>query len=292
MLLNLSKFSWRSRIQGVRRPPVLATASMMRLVRWQCTVLSFLSPLFYLYIDYKMPPKPFQVPLFCPLCEVPAPVRKVTVRGLCELSIFDKWPNTQNMPKLTWDIFKGVSLHHQWGRPAHVPWTEDFSHLLQYQHSLLGLVWQKGPRECGSQHLPGSFSSSRFAKNFQHFPLCEGVHSVDFSGVRDDKCHTGVGQSRVRFRDKGNIMLFNSYWYTCIISWPCCWIPRISTGEANKVDNLPWRRIHLQWRPVHKHWAKVPCFFVCCQKWSEMEVANLADVSVQFFSPGAIFAIV
>ena len=94
MLLNLSKFSWRSRIQGVRRPPVLATASMMRLVRWQCTVLSFLSPLFYLYIDYKMPPKPFQVPLFCPLCEVPAPVRKVTVRGLCELSIFDKWSHS------------------------------------------------------------------------------------------------------------------------------------------------------------------------------------------------------
>ena len=34
--------------------------------------------------------KPYQVPLYCPLCEVPAPVRKVTVRGLCELSIFDK----------------------------------------------------------------------------------------------------------------------------------------------------------------------------------------------------------
>ena len=27
--------------------------------------------------------------------------------------------------------------------------------------------------------------------------LFTGVHSVDFSGVRDDKCHTGVGQSRV-----------------------------------------------------------------------------------------------
>ena len=47
MLLNLSKFSWRSRIQGVRGPPVLATASMMRLVRWQYTVLSFSSPLSY-----------------------------------------------------------------------------------------------------------------------------------------------------------------------------------------------------------------------------------------------------
>ena len=55
MLLNLSKFSWRSRIQGIRGPPVLATASMMRLVRWQCAVLSISSPLSYLYIDYKMP---------------------------------------------------------------------------------------------------------------------------------------------------------------------------------------------------------------------------------------------
>ena len=25
----------------------------------------------------------------------------------------------------------------------------------------------------------------------------QGVHNVDFSGVRDDKCHTGVGESRV-----------------------------------------------------------------------------------------------
>ena len=51
----LLKFSWPWRIQGVRGPPVLATASMMRLVRWQCAVLSISSPLSYLYIDYKMP---------------------------------------------------------------------------------------------------------------------------------------------------------------------------------------------------------------------------------------------
>ena len=74
--------------------------------------------------------------------------------------------------------YQGLQLHHQWGRPAHVPWTEDFSHLLQYQHSLLGVVWQKGPGECGSQHLPGSLSSSRFAKNFQHFPLFVKVFTV------------------------------------------------------------------------------------------------------------------
>ena len=28
--------------------------------------------------------------------------------------------------------------------------------------------------------------------------MFKGVHNVDFSGVRDDKCHTGVGQSRVK----------------------------------------------------------------------------------------------
>ena len=27
--------------------------------------------------------------------------------------------------------------------------------------------------------------------------ILKGVHNVDFSGVRDDKCHTGVGESRV-----------------------------------------------------------------------------------------------
>ena len=54
------------------------------------TFMLHYSVLSFLYIDYKMPPNTFQVPLYCPLCEVPAPVRKVTVRGLCELSIFDK----------------------------------------------------------------------------------------------------------------------------------------------------------------------------------------------------------
>ena len=33
----------------------------------------------------------FKMPTFCPLCEIAAPVRKVTIRGLCEQSIFDKW---------------------------------------------------------------------------------------------------------------------------------------------------------------------------------------------------------
>ena len=33
----------------------------------------------------------FEVPNFCSLCEVPAPARRVAVRGLCELSMFDKW---------------------------------------------------------------------------------------------------------------------------------------------------------------------------------------------------------
>ena len=52
--------------------------------------LYFTVPLYWLKNDWK----PLQVPLFCTLCEVPAPVRKVTVRGLCELSIFDKWSHS------------------------------------------------------------------------------------------------------------------------------------------------------------------------------------------------------
>ena len=32
----------------------------------------------------------FEVPNQCSLCEVPAPARRVAVRGLCELSMFDK----------------------------------------------------------------------------------------------------------------------------------------------------------------------------------------------------------
>ena len=50
----------------------------------------FLGVALYYSLCFIMPQKLFQVPLFCSLCEVPAPVRKVTVRGLCELSIFDK----------------------------------------------------------------------------------------------------------------------------------------------------------------------------------------------------------
>ena len=36
--------------------------------------------------------------------------------------------------------------------------------------------------------------------------ILKGVHNVDFSGVRDDKCHTGVGESRV-----DSIFLYNLY---------------------------------------------------------------------------------
>ena len=39
----------------------------------------------------------------------------------------------------------------------------------------------------------------------------EGVHNVDFSGVRDDKCHTGVGESRVRREKYKNIQFLISF---------------------------------------------------------------------------------
>ena len=42
--------------------------------------------------------------------------------------------------------YQGLQLHHQWGRSANVPWAQNFSPLLQQNHSFLGLVWQEGPQ--------------------------------------------------------------------------------------------------------------------------------------------------
>ena len=36
--------------------------------------------------------------------------------------------------------YQGLQLHHQWGRSANVPWAQNFSPLLQQNHSFLGLV--------------------------------------------------------------------------------------------------------------------------------------------------------
>ena len=72
--------SWRWRTQESRGPPASVSASTTRPARSK---------------EYKIPHTRqnafFKVPLYCSLCQVPAPVRKVRVRGLCELSIFDKW---------------------------------------------------------------------------------------------------------------------------------------------------------------------------------------------------------
>ena len=86
---NLVKFSWRWRIQEMKKPQVLVIALATKLVRW----LGFFSSSHCSSYSWNMtvPTWLFKMPTFCPLCEIAAPVRKVTIRGLCEQSIFDKW---------------------------------------------------------------------------------------------------------------------------------------------------------------------------------------------------------
>ena len=67
------------------------------------------------------------------------------------------------------------------------------------------ITWCHQVRSQGPQHrchksVTRRNPSSRFLLFAQKFILLNdsGVHSVDFSNVRDDKCHVGVGQSRVR----------------------------------------------------------------------------------------------
>ena len=79
--------------------------------------------------------------------------------------------------------------------------------VLYYNKTIPSWVWfdRKDPSSVAVSISPeaslllGEFSNPPIL----HSPL-KGVHSVDFSGVRDDKCHTGVGQSRV-------ICKFNSH---------------------------------------------------------------------------------
>ena len=95
-------------------------------------------------------------------------VRRVTVRGLCQLSLFDRCTtiNYANIPfkimKLCksplfkWNITfclhyiissdqfpKGLQLHNQWGGPADVPWNPHICHILQQINVILGLVRPK-----------------------------------------------------------------------------------------------------------------------------------------------------
>ena len=76
--------------------------------------------------------------------QVPASVRRVTVRGLCELSMFDRFSFKRERTKAEYIFFlfyfQSVQLRDQRGWAAHVPGKPHFSSLLQQNHPLLGLV--------------------------------------------------------------------------------------------------------------------------------------------------------
>ena len=126
-------------------------------------------------------------------------------------------------PSLTSDPIHKIcqSLHEIFSRVYHYIINEEGqpmylglrTSVIYYNTSIPSWVWydRKDPESVAVSISPeASLLLGLSFQNFQHFPLCEGVHSVDFSGVRDDKCHTGVGQSRVRFCHEGSIMLFDS----------------------------------------------------------------------------------
>ena len=92
---------------------------------------------------------------FCGVCEVASPVRRVTVRGLCVLSIFDRVYNYMISEE---------------GQPRYLG---SRTSVLFYNKTLLSWVWydrwglgagapdrppQEGPAECGGQHLPGGLA--------------------------------------------------------------------------------------------------------------------------------------
>ena len=79
--------------------------------------------------------------------------------------------------------------------------------VLYYNKTIPSWVWfdRKDPSSVAVSISPEAslllgelfFKLSSFFCGGEFSFLFIGVHSVDFSGVRDDKCHTGVGQSRV-----------------------------------------------------------------------------------------------
>ena len=84
-----------------------------------------------------------------PPLQVPASVRRVTVRGLCELSMFDRFSfkrerEFSKKPEFIFfsflSYFQSVQLRDQRGWTADVPGKPYFSSLLQQNHPLLGLV--------------------------------------------------------------------------------------------------------------------------------------------------------
>ena len=99
--------------------------------------------------------------VFCPICEVETPTRKIFVRGLCKLSIFNK----VYMYNINNDGF-----------PFYIG---EMSSVILFNKNLGQWVWydRKDTRSVAT-------SSASEAS------LLIGVHMVDFSGVVSDKCAT------------------------------------------------------------------------------------------------------
>ena len=79
---------------------------------------------------------------------------------------------------------------------------------------------------------------------------------MDFSGVRDDKCQTGVGESlvnRVKLTSSSHYCLSSNQ---AVISSNNHIMYHISAGETDQAYNLLWGRIHMQRRAVHHNGAK------------------------------------
>ena len=107
---------------------------------------------------------------YCDLCEVSSPTRKMHLRGLCSLALFDR--------DYTYLIGKD-------GRPMYLGYR---SSVIFYDQEASAWVWYDR-KDNRSVAVSSSPEASLFV----------GLHTVDFSGVKDDKCHSGpVGASRVK----------------------------------------------------------------------------------------------
>ena len=119
--------------------------------------------------------------------------------------------------------YQDVYLHPQWGGATNVCWDSHISSLLQLVCVLLGLVRSnrsthtygniilakvrpEGFKQCGYQSFTRGLLTTwwkqslhtLFWRGKQLFWIqIIGVHNIDFSGVRDDKCQTGVGNDQV-----------------------------------------------------------------------------------------------
>ena len=99
---------------------------------------------------------------FCSLCRVENPVRRMTVRGLCPLSIFDRvYYYTINE--------QGIAMYS--GKRTSV---------IFYDTELFSWVWYDRKN---NKSMAVSYASED--------SLLIGVHDVDFSEVVDDKCYKG-----------------------------------------------------------------------------------------------------